>query len=164
MYDLAQTDVGPDDVIIDDTVQYDLLPATIASARAYIAGATGDVEGIFTYTSYALEWIHRDQYVKRSVVEMLLALAHWRNGDLDEAESVILRLLKDIRKAANPRIENSYCMVLGELYIPQGALDKAQAVLEATIARLIAGNLAAVMLPSCSPWRCFSTICTSMDI
>ena len=148
LYDLAQTNERPEDVIINDTVQFNLLPATIASARAYIAGATGDVEGIFTHTRYALERIPRDQHVKRSVVEMLLALAHWGNGDLNEAESVILRLLQDIKKAANPLIENSYYMVLGELYIQQGALSKAQAIFEQTISRLIAENLGTVMLPS----------------
>lgn len=148
LYNRAQTDEHPEDVIINDAVQFDLLPATIASAHAYIAGATGDVEGIFTHTRYALERIPRDQYVKRSVVEMLLALAHWGNGDLYEAETVILRLLKDIKKTGNPLVENSYYMVLGELYIQQGALSKAQAMFEQTISRLIAENLVTVILPS----------------
>lgn len=148
LYNIAQTDERPKDVMINDTVQFDLLPATIASARAYIAGATGDVEGIFNHTRYALERLPGDQYVKRSVVEMLLALAHWGNGDLNEAESVILRLLQDIKKAANPLVENSYYMVLGELYIHQGTLSKAQVMFEQTISRLIAENLFTVMLPS----------------
>lgn len=148
LYNRAQTDERPEDFIINDTAQFNLLPATIASARAYIAGAIGDVEDIFTHTRYALERIPSDQYVKRSVVEMLLALAYWGNGDLHEAESVILRLLKDIKNASYPLVENSYYMVLGELYIQQGALRKAQAIFEQTISRLSAANLVTVVLPS----------------
>lgn len=148
LYNLAQTHDRPADIIIKDKTQFGLLPATIASARAYIAGATGDIEAVFTHTRYALERIPSDQYVKRSVVEMLLALAHWGSGDLDEAESVILRLLKDIKKAAHPLVENSYYMVLGELYIQKGALSKAQAIFEQTISRLVAENLVPIMLPS----------------
>ena len=131
----------PEDIIINDTTQFDLLPATIASAHGYIAAATGDVEGIFTHTRYALERIPSDQYIKRGIVEMLLGFAHWRNGDLHEAEAVIVRSLKNIKRAANPLMENSYYMVLGELYIQQGDLSKAKAMFEQTISRLIKENL-----------------------
>lgn len=148
LYNLCQTDVRPDDIIINDTTQFELLPATIASAYGYIAAATGDVEGIFTHTRYALERIPSDQYIKRGIVDMLLGFAHWRNGDLHEAESVIILSFKNIRRAANPLIENSFYMVLGELYIQQDALSKAKAMFEQTISRLIKDNLVTILLPS----------------
>jgi len=148
LYNLAQTDDRPKDIIINDTTQFDLLPATIASAYGYIAAATGDVEGVFTQTRYALERIPSDQYIKRGMVDMLLGFAHWENGDLHQAESVIVRSLKDIKRAANPLMENSYYMVLGELYIQQGDLSKAKAMFEQTISRLIKENLVTILLPS----------------
>ncbi len=148
LYNLVQTDDRPEDIIINDRTQFDLLPATIASAYSYIAAATGDVEGVFSHTRYALELLPGDQYVKRGVVNMLLGFAHWENGDLHEAESVIVGSLKNIKKAANPLMENSYYMVLGELYIQQGDLSKAQAIFEQTISRLVKENLVTILLPS----------------
>ena len=147
LYNLCQTGARLDDILIYDTTQFDLLPATIASAHAYIAAATGDVEGTFTHALYALERIPKDQYSKRSVVDILLGLAHWEKGDLLEAESVFVRSLKDIQRASNPLIENSHSMVLGELYIQQGSLSKAKIMFEQTISRLIKENLTAILLP-----------------
>jgi LuxR family maltose regulon positive regulatory protein len=147
LYNLCLSGARPDDILIHDITQFDLLPATIASAHAYIAAATGDVEGTFTHALYALERIPKDQYSKRSVVDILLALAHWENGDLHEAESVFVRSLKDIQRAANPLIENSYSLVLGELYIQQGSLSKAKTMFEQMISRLIRENLTTILLP-----------------
>lgn len=137
LYERCQTNAIPDDIIINDSVQFNLLPATIASANAYIAAAIGDVEGIFKHTQEALLRIPSDQYFKRAVVSMLLAVAHWRRGDLYEAEAVVSQSLKGIKSFVNPLVENSFYMVLGELNIQQGVLDKAKAMFEQTISRLI---------------------------
>lgn len=148
LYELCQTNARPDDIIINDVTQFDLLPATIASAYGYIAAATGDVEGIFTHTRYALARIPRDQYIKRGIAEMLLGFAHWGKGDMHEAESVIVGSAKNLKRSANPQVQNSCYMVLGELYIQQGALNKAKVTFEQTTTRLIKGNHVTVLLPS----------------
>lgn len=148
LYDRCQTEGYPENIIINDKTQFDLLPVTIASAYGYIAAATGDIEGVFTHARYVLERIPSDQYFKRGAAEMMLGFAHWENGDLIEAESVILNSFHNIKKAAIPLMENSYYMVLGELYIQQGALNKAKAMLEQTVARLIKENLVTILLPS----------------
>ena len=148
MYDRSQVNEGSDDIIIADTAQYNLLPATIASAYGYIAAAIGDIEGIFKHTQEALMLIPGDQYFKQGVVSMLLAIAHWRNGDLYEAEELVSRSLKSIKSYVNPLVENSIYMVLGELYIQQGALNKAKALFEQMISRLIEQNQVPIILPS----------------
>lgn len=148
LHGLCQAEPRPQGVIIHDETQFDLLPATIAGAYAYIAAATGDVEGTFSHARYALEHTPEDQYTKRSVTEMLLGFAHWKSGDLREAEAVILRSFRDVDRSANPIIEFSFHMVLGELYIQQGDLGKAKALFERTIARLDTGGAAAIMLPN----------------
>ena len=145
---LCQTDTRPESVLIADETQFALLPATIAGAYAYIAAAIGDVEGTFSHAHYALDHTPEDQYTKRSVTEMLLGFAYWKSGDLREAEAVILRSFRDVDRSANPIIEFSFRMVLGELYIQQGDPDKAKALFERTIARLDAGGPAVIMLPS----------------
>ena len=60
---------------------------------------------------------------------------------------MIASSFKNIKKATNPLMENSYCMVLGELYIQQGALIKAKAMFEQTASRLIKENLVTILLP-----------------
>jgi LuxR family maltose regulon positive regulatory protein len=148
LYSQCKSGSRPEGVLIGDETQFALLPATIAGAYAYIAAATGDVEGTFTHAHYALEKTPEDQYTKRSVIEMLLGLAHWKNGDLREAEAVILCSLGNSRRTSNPIIEFSFYMVLGELYIQKGDLHKAKTVFEQTISRLGAAGPAAIMLPS----------------
>ncbi len=148
LHSLCRAEAIPESVIIHDETQFALLPATIAGAYAYMAAATGDVEGTFSHARYALDHIPEDQYTKRSVTEMLLGLAHWKSGDLREAEAVILRSFGNVRRSANPIIEFSFHMVLGDLYIQQGDLTRAKAMFEQTISRLSAGEPAAIMLPS----------------
>ncbi|PKM94615.1 MAG: hypothetical protein CVU84_08845 [Firmicutes bacterium HGW-Firmicutes-1] len=148
LYDRCQADACSQDIIISDITQFDLLPATIASAYGYLAAATGDVEGIFTHARDALIRIPSEQYYKRGVVSMLLAIAHWGMGDLHEAEVVIAQSLKSIRSFVNPLTENSFYMVLGELYIQQGALSKAKALFEQTISRVIEQNCVPILLAS----------------
>lgn len=148
LYDLCQEDVRPDNAIISDQAQFALLPATIASAYGYIAAAVGDGEGTFRHTRYALERLPSDQHFKRGVGEMLLGFAHWGKGELPEAESVMVHSSRNIRQAANPLLENSYYMVLAELYVQQGAWSKARGLIERTISRLSKENLVPILLPN----------------
>ena len=148
LYDRCQADACPEGIIINDTAQFDLLPATIASAWGYIAAALGDVEGIFTHARDALNRLPIDRYYQRGIVSMLLAIAHWGMGDLHEAEAVINQSLKSIRGAVNSLTENSFYMVLGELSIQQGDLSKAKALFEQTISRVIEENKVPILLAS----------------
>ena len=148
LYDRCQEEAYPDDIIINDTTQFNLLPATIASANGYIAAAIGDVEGIFKHTQEALMRLPDDQYYKRGMVSMLLGIAHWRRGDLQKAEAVIAQSLKSIRSFVNPLLENSYNMVLGELNIQQGAMNKAKTLFEQTISRVTEQNRVPILLAS----------------
>lgn len=148
LYNHYQSDRHLENIIINDKTQFDLLPATIASAYGYIAAATGDVEGVFTHSRHALDLIPDNQYFKRGVVEMLLGIAHWSKGNLHEAESILMRSFKNIKRARNPIFENSYYMVLGELYIHQDELNKGKAMFEQTILKLKKDNLVTILLPS----------------
>lgn len=148
LYDRCQEDTYPEDIIISDITQFNLLPATILSAYGYIAAATGDVEGIFKYTQEALALIPIDQHYKQAIVSMLLATAHWIMGDLHKAEVVIIQSLKSIKGFVNPLLENSFYMVLGELHILQGELSKAKAMIEQTISNVTVENRVPILLAS----------------
>lgn len=148
LYELYQSTEDRKDFLVSDAEQFELLPSTIASARGYLAAATGDTEGVFKHTRDALAKIPSGQYQKRSVVTMLLAIAHWGAGELNEAEMCIARSIEDSSHSESPLTYNSFHMVLGELYIKQGHLDKAYGLFEQTIKRLISENQVPILLAS----------------
>jgi len=148
LYDQYRSTEVRKDFLICDTVQFELLPATIASARGYIAAATGDMEGVFKHSREALAQIPSGQHQKRSVVTMLLAIAHWGSGELDVAETFIAQSIEEASHEESPITSNSFYMVLGELYIQQGHLDKAFAMFEQTIARVVKENRVPLFLAS----------------
>lgn len=147
-YDAYQSKESRMDILVNDTVQFALLPATIASAHGYIAAAKGDMEGVFRHTREALAHTPMDQFQKRSVMTMLLAIAHWGSGELNTAETFIIQSIESASHADSPVTYNSFFMVLGELYIQQGQLDKACHLIEETIARLVRENQTPVFLAS----------------
>jgi LuxR family transcriptional regulator, maltose regulon positive regulatory protein len=135
------------DVLIGDRLQFDMLPATVASAYGYIDSATGDIEGAFRHARYALANFPDGQSLKRGIAEMMLGFAHWESGDLRQAEAVISQSAANIKKAGNLLVEHSFFMVLGELYIHQGELGKAKARFEQTISRLLSEGVVPILLP-----------------
>jgi len=148
LYDLYQSTEHPEDFLISDTLQFDLLPATIASARGYVSAATGDMEGVFKHTRDALRWIPSDQPLKRGLAAMMLAVAHWGLGELSEAESVMVKSLEDISRDRNPLAYYSISMSIGEVYIQQGRLNEARELLKQLIAKLSKDNQVPVLMAS----------------
>lgn len=148
LYDLYHSGGSLEGVLINDKLQFELLPVTIASARGYIAAALGDFQGVFKYSREALAQVPGDQFQKRAVVAMLLAVAHWGIGELKEAEEVVVRALEDANRAKNSITYNSFHMVLGELYIQQGLLEKASTMFNQTIARVKKDNQVPMILAS----------------
>jgi LuxR family maltose regulon positive regulatory protein len=127
---------SPDEFPVADLMQYDLFPATIASARAYVAAATEDIEGVFIHAEDALSKAPQEQPAKRAVIAMLLGVAHWSSGDLMEAEKITVDSLHSFGKYINDLVYNSFTMVLGELCIQMGRLKEAKSIFEKTIKRV----------------------------
>jgi len=148
LYDRYQTTDVPNAILICDRLQFELLPATIASARGYIAAAMGDIEGVFKHSRDALAKTPSGQYEKRSVVTMLLAIAHWGMGELDVAETYISQSIESACHAENRLAYHSFYMVLGELYIQQGHFRKAYNVLNQTIERVVEEKKVPILLAS----------------
>ena len=148
LYDRYQTTDVPNAILICDRLQFELLPATITSARGYIAAAMGDMEGVFKHSRDALAKTPSGQYEKRSVVTMLLAIAHWGMGELDVAETYISQSIESACHAENRLAYHSFYMVLGELYIQQGHFRKAYNVLNQTIERVVEEKKVPILLAS----------------
>jgi LuxR family maltose regulon positive regulatory protein len=148
LYDLYQSTECPEGILISDTLQFNLLPATIASARGYLAAAKGDMEGSFKHTRDALMLIPSNNHQKRGLVAMMLAVVHWGKGELLEAEAVIKQCLDDGSIAENPMAYNGIFMVLGELYIQQERLDEASELFKQLISRVRKENKVPILLAS----------------
>ena len=148
LYDLYQSAERPEGILISDTLQFDLLQATIASARGYSAAAKGDLEGTLKHTRDALMLIPSDQHQKRGLVAMMLAVTHWGKGELHEAEAVVKQCLEDVEGAGNPLVYNSIFMVLGELYILQDRLNEASELFKQLISRASKENKVPILLAS----------------
>ncbi len=148
LYDQYQTKGYQEDLFINDTLQFKLLPATVASAKGYAAAACGDMDGIFKHTRKALTLIPSDQHKKYSLVSMLLAVAYWGIGELDEAERLVEKCLENLTSAEMPVAYNSIYMVLGELYILQNRLREAHELFTQLISSVKQENTVPILLAS----------------
>ncbi|HPL53424.1 MAG TPA: LuxR C-terminal-related transcriptional regulator [Bacillota bacterium] len=123
-------------IVISDFEQFDLLPATIATAYGYRAALTWDMDRLFKFTNEALEKTPRELLHKRGLIAMLLGVAYWAEGDLLQAERVIRTVLSDIEKEAIGLTVNAIYIVLGELLIQQGRLVEAKKIFEITVRKV----------------------------
>jgi LuxR family maltose regulon positive regulatory protein len=81
-------------MVIADKAQYRKLPATIAAARAYLAGALGDMPGSIRYTRQNIDLLPKDDHYGREGAKSLLGIAHYANGDLEKAYRPLNPVLK----------------------------------------------------------------------
>ncbi|MBA3528775.1 MAG: helix-turn-helix transcriptional regulator, partial [Propionibacteriaceae bacterium] len=75
---------GSEMVVVDEAA-FRSLPGTIAIARAYHAGATGNVDGIVTYARRALDLLPEGDNLWRAAAAALLGIGSWTIGELEAA-------------------------------------------------------------------------------
>ena len=71
-------------VFVDED-QFLSLPATLASTRAYLAMASGNIPDVIKYAGRTLELLPEDDRYNRSAITALLGLANWASGDLEKS-------------------------------------------------------------------------------
>ena len=101
------------------------LPATVASARAYHALATGDPVASLAQAHRALELLPEDDHVGRGIPLGLLSLAHWANGDLEEAYAILSRAMAGFRAVGSVSAAISGVFGLADIRVTQGRLREA---------------------------------------
>ena len=106
------------------------LPATLASARAYHALAIGDPVGGLAQAHRALGLLPEDDHVGRGIPLGLLALAHWANGDLEEAHGMLSRAMAGFRAAGSAAAAVSGVFALADIRVTQGRLREAARIHE----------------------------------
>ena len=89
------------EMVVVDERQFQSLPATIATARAYHAQALGDVPGTVTYARRALDLLPEGDHPRRQQATGLLGLTCWASGDLEAAGRVFADYNMKLRAARN---------------------------------------------------------------
>ena len=118
-------DDPPTKMVIVDEEQFQSLPASIATIRAFLAQTFGDVPGTMKYARQALNLLPEDDYIARGRVAVILGLAYWANGDLEKAHRSYSDGMAYMRKAGNILFTIAGTFILADIRITQGRLREA---------------------------------------
>jgi LuxR family transcriptional regulator, maltose regulon positive regulatory protein len=111
--------------VIVDQAQFRTLPASIATARAYITQARGDITGSVKYGRRALDLLPKDDYLRRGPAAALLGLAQWASGDLEAAHRALTDAMAGFQKVGNLHFAISCTSGLVDIRTAQGRLCEA---------------------------------------
>ena len=84
-------------MVVIDKEQFQSLPASLATARAYHAQAIGDVPATVKYARQALDLLPEGYSQWRGDATALLGLAYWASGDLEAAHRTFFDGLADMK-------------------------------------------------------------------
>jgi len=113
------------EMVVVDEEQFRSLPVSIATARAYIAQALGDVPGTVKYARRALDLLPEGDHLGRGEAASLLGLAYWASGDLAAAHRAFSDSL-----AGNIFATIHGAFVLAEMKMALGHLHEAVSICE----------------------------------
>jgi len=129
--DMAERqEVSDSAMIIVDPEQFRTLPASIATARTYLAQSRGDVSGSIAYAHRALELLSEEDYIQRGPAAALLGLAHWGRGELEAAYQALAGAMAGFRLAGSIAFAISGAYGLADIRVSQGRLGAAVQVYE----------------------------------
>jgi LuxR family maltose regulon positive regulatory protein len=120
-----QGEASSADMVVVDQVAFRSLPGTIAVARAYHAGALGEVLSASNHARRALELLPEDDHLWRGAAAALLGIAYWTLGDLEAAHRSFAEGVAHQQKAGNTRWEIASTYILADIRIAQGRLREA---------------------------------------
>lgn len=125
---LASAGGAAEEMVVVVEGQLATLPARIAVARAYLAQARGDVAATARHAARALDLGAAAEPLLRAQAEVLIGLASWAGGELEEARRAIAGWLDHTLQAGNLAFALASVFYLGEIRIAQGQLREAARV------------------------------------
>ncbi len=117
--------VAVEEMVVTDEAEFAALPVTLASARAYLAQARGDMPGTIHYARVALAHLPDDDPLGRAIPSAILGLAYWANGELEAAYEMLNRAMESFRETDNLLLAISGVSGMAELRLAQGRLRAA---------------------------------------
>ncbi len=123
-------DIGPDTgpgsgIVVVDDKQFRTLPASLATAHAYLGLARGDLANSVKYGQRALDLLPADDHLRRGPAAALLSLALWASGDLEAAYSTLAEAMANFQKVGSLHFAISGTYGLADIRVTQGRLRDA---------------------------------------
>ena len=112
-------------MVVVNKEAFQTLPASIASARAYLAQAQGDVPTAIKNAQRALKLFHEEEHYHRGIAAMFLGLAYWTDGNLEAACQFIADSVANMQLANNIYFQAVGTAMLAGLKAEQGYLHEA---------------------------------------
>ncbi|MCY0905367.1 LuxR C-terminal-related transcriptional regulator [Arthrobacter sp. H14-L1] len=131
---------GTPSVTWADTDELRTLPMTIATYRASLAQARGDVAGTTHHARRVLELAGPEDHLARSAGAGFLGLAAWAQGDVQTALQTFPQAVTSLHAARNPVEELSSTVVLAEMWIAAGRPSRARWLYEDALKLANAGG------------------------
>ena len=119
-------------VVVDEEV-FRSLPGSIAIARAYHAGALGDVPGTVKYARRALDLLPEGDHIGRGTASAFLGIASWTSGDLEAAYRTFADGMASFQMAGNIHWVMGGTHVLADIRTAQGPLQEAVSIYEQSL-------------------------------
>ena len=113
------------EMVVVDEVAFRSLPGTIAVARAYHAGALGDVFCAADHARRALDLLPDDDHLWRGAAASLLGIAYWTSGDLEAAYRSFADGVSHQQMTGHVRFQIAVTYILADIRIAQGRLHEA---------------------------------------
>ena len=118
-------DFPSNEMVVVNEAEFQSLPATLATARAYQTQTLGDMAGSVKYAQQALELLPEDDYINRAGPASLLGLTYWANGDLESAHRSFSDVVKSFQMAGDVLNTVDLSYALADMRATQGRLREA---------------------------------------
>ena len=115
-----------DPPIVTDEQEYARLPATIAMYRAGLALLAGDVDASMCHANRVLDLVGTSDLLRRGAAAALLGLAHWHQGDLDQAHDRYTESITCFEDGGYLPDVMGCSLALADIQITQGRLHDAE--------------------------------------
>ncbi|MBA3641774.1 MAG: tetratricopeptide repeat protein [Acidobacteria bacterium] len=123
----------PGEMVVVDDVGFKSLPGTIAVARAYRAGALGDVAGMVMYARRAIDLLPEGDDLWRGAAASVLGIGYWNSGDLEPAYRSFAEGRTRLQMAGLTQFQIISAHILADIRIAQGRLHEAERIYEQSL-------------------------------
>lgn len=120
--------------VVVNAREFEVLPGVIAVARAYCAGARGEITNIVRYAQQALDLLPEDEHFWRGAVTAILGIAQWSNGELEAAERSVMADRARVEQVKDLSSIISVIYLLSQIQQEQGRLRAAMRSCEQALA------------------------------
>lgn len=120
-----------EEMVVVDEVEFARLPAQVAMYRTALALLAGDIATTIDHAEHALELTAANDHHGIGAASALLGLAHWAQGDLEEAQVRYVESIDCFRRSEHHADILGCTRALADIQVARGHLGAASRTLEA---------------------------------